>query len=372
MEKIIKGAKTLERIANGRNRLARAIMDRNQPVTALLSERVIKKTQFGWPGRRPRLPVDKKGRPRLTDMDLFSYLVMLYQRRAILTLPPYQTKLPRIMYAEERHLGRTRFGQVVGLIAHREQLSFSVQLYDHTIAYADAATEQEGLGRVRTFMMVDYQGHWHQGFGGLSWRFTEKEREFSDRYQLPANECMSYQYYVHPHRRQSIFGAPYVLLKLLWMRLEDEMSFLRAEILRLHDLDIGQEESQAAAPREVVSVGEATGEIVPTFRVELLGLKLQGQYEAVSDDEAGYRSAKERLRYLRYELCPLVQFMCRSDEVAFYHYGLEDDYTAPWVRTSAWIHEGCPDRYQRKASIALTDKIGLSYHVNRVSQRVAA
>ena len=72
-----KVAKTVMMIASLRNRLAEAVASRDTPMTQELVDRIVSKTQFGYQGRKPMLPFTKKGEPRLSDMDFFSFLVQL-------------------------------------------------------------------------------------------------------------------------------------------------------------------------------------------------------------------------------------------------------------------------------------------------------
>jgi hypothetical protein len=363
-------AKTVQRVASLRNRLAKAVTNRNIPLSSVTVEKIIAKTQFGYHGRRPLLPLNKKGQPRDTDMDLFSFLVGLQKREAVLRLPSYQNKLPRTVLSNEEHMCLGRFGTLTDLIAHKDQLSFGVRLFDHTIVRSDAKLGRESIGAYRTFMMVNYQGLWHEGWKGASWKYANGEEVFAKRYQLPVNACMRFKYYVHPHRRESIFGAPYLLLKLLSMRLNDEIAFYQKEIKRLETEGWSGHDVQADVA-VAVTTPEVASEMVQTFKVALEGILLSGFYNVVASLQEEYDSACAHLHHLRYELLPRVQFICRADEVAFYHFGMEQGYTAPWVRKTQWVAHESSDSYRTSSSIKLTSTFGLTYRTDTVSQKVA-
>jgi hypothetical protein len=304
-------------------------------------------------------------------MDLFSFLVGLKRRQAVVQLPSYHNKLPRVVNIHESHLATSRFGQLQSLIAHREQLSFSVRLYDHTIVRSSQSDDRESIGAHRSFMMVNYQGQWHDGWQGVSFRYARNEEAFADRYQLPANQCMRFKNYVHPHRRESIFGAPYLLLKLLSMRLEDEITFYSKELKRLEDLGF-KPKGQGDESSDRYTVGESTSEMAPTFTLALRGISLHGQYKAVVASQEGYDNAVSHLHRLQYEYLPLVQFVYRADEVAFYHFGLQSSYTAPWIKNANWVKKPSFDHYASSGYIMLTETFGIEYKTNVISVKVAA
>jgi len=91
-----------------------------------------------------------------------------------------------------------------------------------------------------------------------------------------------------------------------------------------------------------------------------------GEYTPVSTDDLGYRLAHRTITYLSHKLSPTVQFMMRVDEVAFYRFGLEQNFISNWIRGSYWMHEGTD-----YASIALGETLRLSYQKGLMEKKVA-
>lgn len=362
-------AKSVLAVASGAHPLARLIQDRHTEMTEELMWRVIKLLKFSWPSRKPRQQKNVRGEKRPTDMDLFSFLLPLIGTDTVLELPHYQTRLPRRTYAEERHLGNVRFGPIAKLISHRSLLSFSVQITDMSIVTRGDESESDHVGALRTFMMVDYDGKWQPGWNGIAWNFKKAEGQFRERYDL-VNDAThrGFMHYVHPNRRHSIFGAPHLLLKLLWQRLEDEIAFYRSEMKRLAQFA----SDQPGDSKTVVSVSPHTGIMVPEFTMKLLGLTMAGEYQPTGDSLSGYQAIKEKERLLAETIRPLVQFIVRANEAAFYHYGRKQDYVAGWIRGVNWVHDNRHDNYRDSARIHLTRECSICYQTDLVSQTVAA
>ncbi len=121
-----------------------------------------------------------------------------------------------------------------------------------------------------------------------------------------------------------------------------------------------------------MDVGPRTGVMMPTFTVELRGMKFRGEYAPFEASDAGRDSVRGRIQFLANRLRPLVQFIVRADEVAFYKFGRTNDYVAPWIKGASWKHVRSSDPYRSKAHFSFTDELSLSYRTDLVSQEVAA
>ncbi|MFM2423808.1 MAG: hypothetical protein RLZZ70_195 [Candidatus Parcubacteria bacterium] len=347
-------AKSVAAVINGTDSVAKHILDRSTPLTEEFVRDVLSLLQIGYPGRRPRALVDRKGRPRPTDMDLASFLVHLMQKPTVLELPAYTTALPRQVCTGDRHLDGRRHGHLLALSSHREHLSFGVTIEDMSIMHR-TAKEEDTLGRPSTFLIVSYQGIWHQGWKGISWKFRSDEEQFRNRYDLSTDtNHQGYQYFVHPNRRHSIFSRAHLLLKLLWLRIEDE----------LRQLPMAPDTANVPAPAS--KVGPAKSEMVPTFTMQLTGLPLSGEYQTITAD-----AVQTKVRWLT-KMRTQVQFYVRANEFAFYQYGREKDFVAHWIRNGSWQHLPTNDQYRHHAVLQLGDGVSLSYTVDLVSKSVAA
>lgn len=358
-------AKTILAIASRQNPLVATMMNRSIPLTMEFVQAVMSQTQLSYHGRKPKSAYNKKGLVRKTNLDLLSLLMDLYRRSARVELTEYENKLPWQAYAGQQHVGGTkRFGSITGLVSHREHLSFSVQIKDESVLKSSA--EVHVLGAYRNYMIADYEGAWHQGWHGFSWLMNDEEKAYLTRQNILVDGNVDYEDYVHFQRRQSIFGAPYLLLKLLWQRIEDEILFFEREIKRLEHLGVQRPLDLEPVQRFKIAQGESASVQVPIFTMRLDGLAYTSEYTSVTTDDLGYRVANRTLNFLSHKLRPIVQFMMRADEVAFYRFGLEQNYTASWVKDTAWVR-----RSNYSASIKLCDTLRLSYQKSSTEKKVA-
>ena len=363
----MKIAQTVQSVANGTHPLIVAITDRNFHIDMAFVRQVMSLTQFTWHGRRPTASIDKDGKERKTNLDLLSVLVELARRRARIELPGYDNRLAWEIVAGEQHVGTTRrYGPIVRLISHREHLSFSVRIHDESIIRTG---DKAGRGAERSYMMVNHQGEWHQGWRGLTWELNPDEEEFfKGRHILPSQGQLRFKYYVHPNRRQSLFSRPYLDLKALCLRLEQETRFYAGEMSRLREDGVDVPKDCEPAERPVLARGETRNEFVPSFMVNLRGLRFRGRYPKMTTDATGYRQAYWRHQELSEELRPTAQFMVRADEVAYYFHGLDSDFTPWWIEGPKWTHG--PKR--KSGKIRLFGNLELSYSRDMVPMKVAA
>jgi len=358
-------AKTVGAIATLENPLAASLMNRSLPLTHAFARQVMSQTQFSYHGRRPKPARNRAGEVRRTNLDLLSLMVDLYKRSAQLELTAYDNQLPWQAYAGEQHVGGTkRFGPITGLISHREHLSFSVQIKDESVLKSAGCIPT--VGAYRTYMMADYAGAWHKGWHGFTWDMNAHERAYLTRRNLLVDDIINCEDYVHHNRRQSVMGAPYLLLKLLWQRIEDELTFFEYELKRLRLAGVACPQDLETPMRIKIAQGVEQSVEVPTFTMHLSGLSFTGHYTPVSTDALGFRLAHRSIRFLAHKLRPIVQFMMRADEVAFYRFGLEQNFVSHWVNGAHWV-----PRSQYAASIDLGDTLRLSYQKGTAEKKVA-
>jgi len=341
-------------------------MNRSIPLTKELCQQVMSLTHLSYHGRNPKPSVLKNGKVRKTNLDLLSLLAELHKRAARVELIAYDNQLPYQAFAGEQHVGGTRrFGKITGLISHSEHLSFSVQIKDESVL--KSSSNQVTSGAYRTYMLADYAGAWHKGWHGFTWDMSQQEQAYLERRKLLVDGNVDYEDYVHRNRVQSIMGAPYLLLKLLWQRIEDELSFFEAELKRLEKACVECPKDLESPMRFKIVEGESQSVEVPSFTMRLHGLSYTGEYTHVSTDALGYHLTLKTIGYLAHKLRPTVQFMMRADEVAFYRFGLDQNFVSNWIRGPQWAHDQKGD-----ASIALGDTLRLSYRKRFVEKKIAA
>ena len=363
----IKIAKTIQAIDTGTNPLVKKIMDRSQQLDRAFALQTIGQTQFTWHGRRPKPSATANGCTRKTNLDLLSWLVELHKRSAEIALLDYDNQLPWKARTGEQRIGNQKpHGQIIDLISHQKHLSFSVLIKDMSILKSGAG--EPSLGADRTYMIADHCGNWSPGWHGFDWDKTDDELSYLNRRSLLVDGKVQFSDYLHQNRRQSIYGAPYLLLKLLWQRIEDEIAFYESELKRLEKLGVVPYVEPAKVTHECLAVGDSRSAEVPVFTMQVNGPPFVGEYTAVSADAVGYHLAKQSLRFLKYKLRPMVQFVVRADEVAFYRFGLEQGFVSSWVKGTDWTY----DMSQRAQVMQLGADLSISYKKDVTEMRLAA
>lgn len=331
-------AKTVKDIAVLKNAYAKAIMDRSETLKKELVGAVIAQGIMSYEGRNPRPALDKDGNFRRTDLDLLSFLAPIAARGAIIEIPRYSNRRQIVRRASERKIGTNRFGRIVGLVSNQESLSFSVRIKDQSVVWQDPLTGEEELGGFRSFMIIDCDGRRRKDWNEIVWDPSAKENAFLESKGLWTGNTVFFRYYVHPNRWQSVFGAPYMLKKMLLERIDDEADFYRREMKRLMlagiELPTGEKKT-----KERGFVGLAKKIRVKTIEMKLALPDFSGNYEPVPLTKAGLVQAYRRQKLLTYVWKPAVQFTARADEVAYMRFGLDagnNGKIAHWIKNTEW------------------------------------
>ena len=353
-------AKTIAAIADGSDLLTAAVCDRSHPLTQSLVDQVIRRSQFSIYGRRPRSR-DAHGMST-SDLDILSFLWDLQQRRARVSMSSYENGTPWRIVKGEQRVGSRRYGTVIGLVAHRQHLAFSLCIQDMSVVVTRAGALKRGAPR--RYMVVDHGGAWHRGWQGLFWDQGGGESQFLAERQLVNDGTVSFQDYLHRERRQSLFGAPYLSAKCMLMRIEDELRYYAQVRKQRFPNGAPDTRPQLAPKAPTVTTGLAFSARKPTFTVSLTGPTLVGKYPEVPAGLLGYQLVESRLSDLR-AWRVLVQFLIRADEVAFFHHGYQDQFTPWWVRQAQW--QTVPNGLQ----IALSDQISLTARVGTAAVLVS-
>lgn len=331
----IRLAESVQDVVHFNNPYAQAIADRSIPVTNEFVDAVIAQSIFGWEGRHPSPALDEDGNFQGTDLDLLSFLVPIAERGAVIELPHYRSRRVSVVKANERHIGNgNRFGAVTGLISNKDVFSFSVRIWDNTMVVRDPKTQRESIGANRNFMFVDVTGKLHDGLDRIVWDPTAKENNFLNDNDLWTGNTVYFKNAVHPNRWQSVFGAPYLLLKMLIERLREEGSFYRQEVTRLEalGLELPEGEIKESGPT-VSSVGQQKIK-VETLEALLDMPVFKGTYQPMPNTQEGLVQAYRYQKHLTWTLKPKAQLVVRADELAYFLYGKER--VAPWMSGRSW------------------------------------
>lgn len=368
----IKLAETVKDVVALKNEYAATIMDRGKHIDEDFVAAIMGQSLMTWEGRNPSPALDSNGNFQGTDLDLLSFLMPMADRGAVIEIPRYRNRRQIVRRAGERKVGSNQFGRLTGLVSHKDVLSFSVRIFDQTIVKRDSKTEKEQIGAPRTYMIVDCDGHWYYGWDCIRWDPTAVENHFLTEKDLWTDNSVVFKYYVHPNRWQSVFGAPYLLQKMLIERLDDEAQFYRAEVTRLQIMGIAFSSGERPAPYTPLEYeGETKPIKVETIEMVLDTPDFSGDHMPAEDTSQGLVNAYQRQKYLTYTLKPFVQFCVRANEAAYYQFGMGK--VAVWMQDRAWVSGWKPPRGRVAwKKMVLSNDVALRYRIKNVTQHVSA
>jgi hypothetical protein len=368
-------AKTVLSVANLKNEYAQTIMNRNNTIDEDLVGSVIAQGIMSYAGRNPSPALDQDGNFQCTDLDLLSFLSPIAARGAVIEIPRYRNRRQVIKREGERKIGSNQFGPILSLVSNKDVFSFSIKIHDKTIVVKDPETGRESIGDFRNYMIVDCDGFWYDGWNKIVWDPDAEENAFLRDNKLWTGNSVYFQYYVHPNRWQSVFGAPYLLKKMLISRLDDEAGFYRKEMERLEALGIELPKGEMKPSRPIIAAGNTEAISVKTMEMVLAIPDFSGNYQSVPATQAGLIQAYERQKLLTYTWKPAVQFVVRADEAAYMFNGLDKNdngKVAQWMGNAAWTPFKKTPRSALFNQIVLSDDMALLYRTKMKTERINA
>lgn len=373
----IRIAESVKDVVNLKNSYAECISDRSQWIDGSFVGAILGQSVMSWEGRNPRPALDEDGNIQDTDLDLFSFLVPIAARNAVIEIPQYTNRRKVIMKSNERKIGSNQFGPIVGLISHKDVFSFSVRIHDKTIIVKNPRTEKEDIGAYRNYMFVDCSGRWYPGWNRIRWDPTLEENAFLRENSLLTGNVIYFKYSVHPNRWQSVFSAHYLLKKMLLARFNDEADFYRAEIKRLKNRGIKLPPGTKPLHTPPIYYEGPTKPIKVVAMEMVLDIPdFKGSYPSVADTQQGLIAAYRRENYLTYTLKPIVQFFVRSNELAYFLYGGNFTHrgkVAHWMEDRQWKSGYRIPRGKVDWNImVLAPDVALRYRVKEITQRVSS
>jgi hypothetical protein len=287
-----------------------------------------------------------------TDLDLAAFLAALVDRHAVINIPEYRARRPVEKVATEHVISKeNRHGHIVGLRANKEVFSFSILIKDTNVMTMN--NDQQEVGAYRTFMIVDLDGTWYDGWKTIEFLPTAKENAWLDDKQLWTDNKLLFQNFVHPLRWPSFYGKYYIATKVLIARLEDEARALRGWI-KERRRGAAQEQEPREAKEEI---GASKKIVVAAFEAVVDGPDLRGKYnnpEHISD-------AVTRLAEIN-KILPSLRFATRATELSFHQHG--PDPLPGWIDTiwSQWRGKGCRTVWNR-ITVPMAKDVAICYRV---------
>jgi hypothetical protein len=373
MDMMLPLPRTVEDVVNRTNPMVALILNREAHVSEALITKLVHDATLSWKGRRP-ITVLNPDQTITSHLDLLSLLVPLAERRVLLEIPTYTRQFPQHTRESERHVGEIRFGTVARLVSHKRALSFSVLMFDRSVIKTEniLGEEYETSGAFRTFMMVNGAGEWHTGWRELRFKGTDEERSFLESYGLDKNGVFRPQNWIHPNRKQSIYGAPYLILKMLSVRLQEELVHLQGEVKRLRSMGLRLPFAKRPKVIQTTVNGNTKKVKIESLECELDMPGLEGAFPSKSDTVTGLKEASDRVHALRYRLIPLVQFVIRADEAAFFTHGEKQNFIASWMKGRTWERGYTLTGKRKKWSrFVFTHDVALRYRTFTMTQTIA-
>lgn len=304
-----------------------------------------------------------------TDLDLLSFLVPMAKRGAVIEIPHYHNRRKVVVRESERKVGDTQLGEITGLTSNQEVFSFSVRIFDQSIA-VEGKDGREELGAHHNYMVVDCDGHWYSGWDRIVFKPTAAENNFLKEKDLWTGNTVYFKNYVHPNRWQSVFGAPYLLLKMLLARISEEAAFYGLEAKRLTDEGIKIPAGTKETFVPPVAEGKTSKIQVGTMDFVLTIPPFVGSFNSVPTSEEGMKTVLDSRRKLHWTLKPRVQFVVRADEAAFFRYG--DSRVVHWMEGRQWESGYKPPRGRVEWNrMVLSNDVALMFREKTVTQEVS-
>lgn len=365
--------KTLQNIVDLEDSTARSIMDKSVNIDRKFVDKVINRSVFSWEGRNPRPALDDDGNFQCTNLDLLSFLVPMVARGAVIEIPRYQNRRKIVRKANERKVGSSQFGKTTGLTSNKDVFSFSVRIFDQSIVVKNPETEEETMCGHRNYMLVDCDGHWYDGWNCITWDPSKAENAFLNDKNLWTGNSVIFKDYVHENRKQSVYGSPYILLKMLSKRLSDEAKFYAGEVDRLKAKGFSLPPGEKGPYVKPFSEGATESIKVGTMEMVLDTPEFTGKYKRVRNTQKGLLTAYRRRKELIYTLKPLVQFVLRADEAAFYLHGQSEMFVPAWMNGAEWSKGfKLPKGRVTWNLMDFGNGFALRYRTKEVSQKVSA
>ena len=366
---------SVQNIVDVNNYYAQIIHDRSQPIADDFVEAILNQSVMTWEGRSPSPALNENGDFVGTDLDLCSFLVPIAARGAVIQFPEgeYKARRAKSTRADQHRIkGAGRFGKVTGLISNRNVFSFSVRIFDQSVVTTSPEGSQE-TGDHRNFMLVDIDGKWHSGWRRIVWDPTAEENEFLTANRLWTGNVVQFQNWVHPNRWASVFSAHYLLKKWLLARIEDEKDWCNKETELIKSMGCSLPPQPPTPPREE---GPEKKISVKTIEIVLDIPEFIGQYQSYPISIKGLKQAHDRRRHLLYTVKPMIQFIIRANEAAYFLHGNVQNDTvgriAHWLNSRKWESDWKPPRGRVAWNrMRLSSDFNLRYRIKTVIESVA-
>ncbi|MCK5616484.1 hypothetical protein KAR91_82240 [Candidatus Pacearchaeota archaeon] len=336
MTKAKKVATTLKNVLD--NTVMQGIMDRGSKILPLIEE-VKSFWNYDLFKRSPG-PAYRDGVFVGTDLDLACFLYSLAERNAVINIPKYES-----IRATSRKEGQmivskdNRHGQLLGVVSNKDVFSFSIKIKDMNVMSSDE------VGDYRNFSITDLDGDWYSGWSTIQFMPDAKENAF-----LFENELLSggnrivFKNFVHPNRWTSFYGKYYFMTKALIERMREQAKDLNLQIKAMLNAGIEYpatgEGAQTSWPKSHKEEGKSVK--FESLQVEVDIPDNDTTFPTYLQTQANLVEITKLRKDLTYKYTPMMQFMTRATELAFFKHGTngDDQERMPgWLTDVNWERE---------------------------------
>lgn len=392
-------AKSLENILD--NPVVAASLDRSTDINEIINQ-VINHWSVDLSNRSPApafMGNEEENPDYLgTDLDLFSVLISLNQRGAVINIPDYENLRKSSLASNQIVISReNRHGQLLWIESNANTHAFHTEMIDYNVL--ETKNGKQKVGAFRKFAVVDDFGELYDGWTSLEMFPSAIENKLYQEKNLEiAPGVMKFNYFVHPDKRFSFYGSPYIATKILTMRVKDQASFYRKQAKQLEaegvKLMFPDEEEELVTHRyegktipQIVKNLEAKL-IIPDFHGEypIIGMEIHNGERQFTPFDKMPDSPREKasvLRYskwvakkLSYRYGPPVRAAARAVELAFFKYGLDSNKggeVKPGWQVPDWnrdYREG-PRKRIKWNQLIINDYVHLLYRIRETTAHVA-
>ena len=297
--------------------------------------------------RSPGIAYTTASGEQVTDLDMACLMSELVKWGSIINIPEYERSGPATKTAGQIVVSpENRHGKIVGVTSNEETFNFGVRVVDMNVMDA------HNIGAYRTFLLVR-NGEWWKGLSTVQFQPTPQEQERLAA--IAKDNKITFDYFVHPLRWTSFYGAPYLGAKVVIGRLTDELKELRTQMgLLAATLKLEAE----PYPHTEIIEEERPKEVLWVFKAEVMGGELRGAYpvEMAKPSKNLLDTLSARKSHLS-QLRDHLKFQTRATEFAFFNQlqtrystnqllelagevGAKDNTSIPlagWVKDKRWL-----------------------------------
>lgn len=279
--------------------------------------------------RKPTIICDEDGNYIGTTLDFQSMMYHLNKEGVVINLPKYNAMRGTVLKEGQNLVSKeNRHGKVVGLSCSKNLWTFGFRIIDANVAMR---TES---GDFRVFNVVNINGEWYQGWERIEFMPDAEENKFLEK--LSSDNKVTFQDFISKQRRFNLYSFQYFMMKILMIRLEDEIQYLGGLIKLMYSKGITLPEEDKKVWPEQTRLGNEKKITVKSVTFEVDIPPLTGEYPMIELNLDTLKETIKRKKYLTYGVKSRVQFYLRGEEYANFKFASEEKPFPHWMQGLTW------------------------------------